>query len=372
MEASLQRCMDRTRKIAWAIWILPLTLGLLVMSSNLQAGGEHQILELRNFTLEGGKTLPTAKLSYVTHGTLNAEKSNAVLASSFFAADHHGYDFLIGTGKALDPAKYFIIVTDMLGNGLSSSPSNSPPPFAGTGFPEISTRDNVQASHQLVTERFGIKRLKAIIGFSMGAQQAFQWAVSHPNAMEVVVCYCGSAKEYPHGVVRLEGFKSAVMADAAFDGGNYSKPPTTGLKAGGRHWAAWGFSQEWYRRELYKQFGHKSIEEHLQNFWEPFFVAQDANNLLTQAVTWQKNNVGNTSGFNGDHEAALKSIKAQVLYMPCQTDLYFPPAYAEEESRYISNVKLLPIPSIWGHIAGLGINGADAEFLNKSIKDFLK
>ena len=372
MKTSLQRGWDRARMIAWTIWTFSLTLGLLVMNSNLQAGGEHQILELRNVTLEGGKTLPTAKLSYVTHGTLNAEKSNAILALSFFAADHHGYDFLIGTGKALDPASYFIIVTDMLGNGLSSSPSNSAPPFAGAAFPEISTRDNVQASHQLVTERFGIKRLKAIIGFSMGAQQAFQWAVSHPDSMEAVVCYCSSAKEYPHGVVRLEGFKSAVMADGAFAGGNYSKPPVTGLKAGGRHWAAWGFSQEWYRRELYKQFGHKTIEEHLQKFWEPFFVAQDANNLLTQAVTWQKNNVGNTFGFNGDHEAALKSIKAQVLYMPCQTDLYFPPAYAEEESRHISNVKLLPIPSIWGHVAGLGINSADAEFLNVSIKDFLK
>jgi homoserine O-acetyltransferase/O-succinyltransferase len=326
---------------------------------------------LGNLALENGKSLPSAKLSYVTHGTLNADKSNAILASSFYAGDHHGYDFLIGVGKALDPDKYFIVVTDMLGNGLSSSPSNTEPPFAGASFPEISTRDNVQASHRLVTEKFGIKRLKAVVGFSMGAQQAFQWAVSHPNLMESIVCYCGTAREYPHGVVRLEGFKSAVMADAAFAGGNYVKPPITGLKAGARHWAAWGFSQEWYRRE-YKQLGHQTTEEHLQKFWEPFFAAQDANNLLAQALTWQKNNVGNTPGFNGGHEAALKSIKARVLYMPCQTDLYFPPAYAEAESRFISNVKLLPIPSLWGHVAGLGINAEDMEFINTAVRDFLK
>jgi len=336
------------------------------------AGGDPQILDVGNFALEGGMTLPNAKIAYTTQGTLNADKSNAILLPSFYAGDHHGYDFLIGAGKALDPSKYFIVATNMFGNGQSSSPSNTPAPFEGPNFPEISTRDNVKAGYRLATEKLGIKRLKAVVGFSMGAQQAFQWAVSYPSFVDAIVAYCGTAKEYPHGVVRLEGFKSAIMADSAFDGGHYASPPLKGLKASGRHWAAWGFSQEWYRRELYKQFGHQNVEDHLRNFWEAFFGSQDANNLIAQAITWQKNNVGDTAGFNGDHEKALRSIKARVLYMPCQTDLYFPPQYAEYESQFISNAKLVPIASVWGHIAGLGINTADNDFLNRTIDEFLK
>lgn len=360
------------RNLAMCITAPALLLALLWYGAPAHAGGDHQLLNLGNFALEGGATLPKATLSYVTHGTLNAEKSNAILVPSFYAGNHHGYDFLIGPGKALDPDKYFIVATDMFGNGQSSSPSNTPAPFEGPNFPEVSIRDNVKAQYRLLSEQLGVKHLKAVVGFSMGAQQAFQWAVSHPDFMDTIVAYCGSAKEYPHGIVRLEGLKSAILADAAFDGGNYAKPPLKGLKAAGRHWAAWGFSQEWYRRELYKQFGHQNIEDHLHNFWEAFFVAQDANNLIAQALTWQKNNVGNTPGFNGDHEKALRSIKARVLYMPCQTDLYFPPQYAQYEATLLANVKLIPIPSIWGHIAGLGINPPDNDFLNKNILQFMK
>lgn len=351
---------------------LAIPLVLLGTGSHARAGGEHQILKLGDLALEAGITLPETTLSYVTHGALNASKSNAILVPSSYAGDHHDYDFLIGPGKALDPSKYFIIATDMFGNGLSSSPSNTPSPFDGPNFPEISTRDNVKAGYRLATEQFGIKHLKAVVGFSMGAQQAFQWAVSYPRFMDAIVPYCGTAKEYPHGIVRLEGFKSAIMADAAFDNGHYAKPPLRGLKAGARHWAAWGFSQEWYRRELYKQFGHQTIEDYLRNYWEAFFQSQDANNLIAQAVTWQKNNIGNTPGFSGDHAKALRSIKARVLYMPCQTDLYFPPQDAEYEADFILDVKLVPIPSIWGHSAGLGINATDADFLNRTIGEFLK
>ncbi len=337
-----------------------------------RAGGNEQIFELGAFKLESGVTLPAARLSYVTHGTLAADGGNAILLPSFFGGDHHGYDFLIGPGKALDPAKYFIVATDMFGNGRSSSPSNTPAPYAGGAFPAVSIRDNVAATHRLLTEKLGVKRLKAVIGFSMGAQQAFQWAVSQPGFAQSLVCYCGSAREYPHGVVRLEGFRSAVMADAGYEEGRYQTPPVRGLRAGGRHWAAWGFSQEWYRRELYKGFGHKTVEEHLQGLWEGFFTSQDANNLLAQASTWQRNNVGDTPGFGGDVEKALRSIRAKVLYMPCQTDLYFPPQYAEYEARFLRDVRLVPIPSIWGHIAGLGINPEDNAFIDARIREFFE
>ncbi len=190
-------------------------------SSSLLSDGDNKIFELGDVLFESGVTLPNARLSYVTQGTLNSSKTNAVLLPSWYSGNHHGYEFLIGPEKALDPAEDFIVSTDMFANGLSSSPSNAPPPFAGPDFPEIAIRDNVRATHRLLTEEFGIERLQAVIGFSMGAQQALQWAVSYPEMVEVAVAICGNAKEYPFGIVRLEGAKSALMADSAWNGGRY-------------------------------------------------------------------------------------------------------------------------------------------------------
>ena len=338
--------------------------------SRVETAEEHREFSLGNFQLESGVALPDAKLNYVTHGTLNASKSNAVLLPSWYSGDHHGYDYLIGPGKAFDPANYFVIVTDQFSNGFSSSPSNTPPPFAGPDFPQIAIRDNVSATHRLITEVFGIERLAAVVGFSMGAQQALQWAVSHPDMVEAIVAYCGNAKEYPFGIARLEGAKASIMADAAWENGRYSEPPAIGLRALARHWAAWSFSQEWWRQELFRESGATSVEEWIRDS-EEHWLSRDANNLLAQAVTWQTHNIGDTPGFNGDFEAALRSIQARVLMMPSATDLYFPPEDAESESTMIPNAELVTIPSVWGHGAGRGVNPEDIGFLNEAIKDFL-
>ena len=334
------------------------------------ADGEHQEFELANFALESGVTLPQARLVYVTHGTLNASKSNAVLLPSWYGGDHHGYDFLIGPGKALDPSRHFIIATDQFSNGLSSSPSNAAPPFAGADFPQIAIRDNVAATHRLVTEFFEVDRLAAIVGFSMGAQQALQWAVSHPDMMEAVVAYCGNAKEYPFGIARLEGAKAAITADARWNNGHYDTPPELGLKALARHWAAWGSSQAWWRLELFRRSGAESVDAWIEQS-EQYWLTKDANDLLSQATTWQTHNVGDTGEFSGDLEAALRSIEARVLMMPSETDLYFPPEDAIYESQFIADVELVQIPSIWGHSAGTGNNPEDVTFLNNAIRRFL-
>ena len=154
------------------------------------ADGEHQVFELGNFQLESGEILPSAFLSYVTHGSLNEEKDNLVLVPSAYLGDHHGFDFLIEEDKALSPDRYFIVATDMFQNGYSSSPSNTPRPFNGPNFPTIEIRDNVTAQYRLLTEIFGVSEAAAIVGFSMGAQQAFQWAVSHPNFIRKTIYSC--------------------------------------------------------------------------------------------------------------------------------------------------------------------------------------
>jgi len=334
------------------------------------ADAHRRIYALGDFRLESGVVLPNATIAYATFGVLNAQRDNAVLVPSWYGSDHHGYDFLIGPGRALDPAKYFIVATEMFANGFSSSPSNTPPPFDGPAFPAIAIRDNVEAARRLLTGQLGVTHLRAIVGFSMGAQQAFQWSVSHPDWVSAVAAYCGTAKTYPHGVVRLDSAISALTADAAFADGRYTSPPVKGLAAWSRHWAAWVWSQEWWRRELFKpQFA--TVEEVVASRIARDGV-RDANNLISQARTWQRHDVGDTPGFNGDHARALASITARVLYMPGETDLYFPVGDAKYESAFIKRVSFTPIPSLWGHLAGAGSNAADNAWLNDRIRRFLE
>jgi homoserine O-acetyltransferase/O-succinyltransferase len=328
---------------------------------------------IANFKTESGVTLPQARIVYGTYGHLNAAGDNAVLLPSHYMADFHGYEWLIGADKALNPARCFLVATEMFGNGHSSSPSNTPEPFHGPRFPVTTIRDNVQAVHRLLTEELKITHLRAIIGFSMGAQQAFQWAVSYPQFADRIVATSGTAKTYPHGFVRLEGQIAALTADAAFQNGDYTVQPKKGLEAFAVVWTAWLFSQEWWRRELWREGAPPDItfEKVLNDFRTNFIPGADANDLILQMRTWEKHDVGATPGFGGDVEKALRSIKVPMLYMPSETDLYFPVGDARYEAAFIPGVALKPIPSLWGHTAGAGSNPADEKFLNENISAFL-
>lgn len=326
-----------------------------------------------NFQTEGGIALPKARVVYGTYGRLNSARNNAILLPSHYMANFHGYEWLIGPGKALDTTQYFLIATELFGNGRSSSPSNTPEPYHGPRFPVTSIRDNVAAVHRLLTEQFAISHLRAIVGFSMGAQQAFQWAVSYPTFADRIVATAGTAKNYPHGVVRLEGQIAALTADAAFMNGDYTAPPTKGLQAFAVVWTGWLFSQEWWRKELWRARAKPgtTFDEVLTNYRTHFIDGADANDLILQMRTWERHDVGTTSGFGGDVEKALRSIRVPILYMPSETDLYFPIGDAKYEAAFIPGVSLMPIPSLWGHTAGAASNPADARFLNENIRNFL-
>src|SRR3984957_6770705 len=181
----------------------------------LETPVRHEFV-IKNFKTESGVTLPEAHVVYGTYGHLNAARDNVILLPSHYMAKLNGYEWLMGPGKALDPGKLFLVTTEMFGNGGSSSPSNTPEPFHGPRFPVMTIRDNVEAVHRLLTEDLKVTHLKAVIGFSMGAQQAFQWAVSYPTFEDRVVATSGTAKTYGHGIVRLEGQIAAITA-----GGNF-------------------------------------------------------------------------------------------------------------------------------------------------------
>ena len=329
------------------------------------------VFDLGDFVLRSGATLPAAKLAFKTHGRLNADKSNAIVYPTSYAAHHSDIEWPIGAGMALDPEKYFIIVLDMLGNGLSSSPSNTAAPQDRANFPNVTILDNVIAQHRLVTQGFGISRVALAVGWSMGAQQAFQWAVSHPDMVERVAPFCGTARTTAHNLVFLEGIKAALTADAAWQEGWYQEQPTRGIRAFARVYAGWGFSQPFYRQELYRQLGFSSLDDFLVGFWERRFLRRDANNLLLMLWTWQHNDVAATPGCGASLERALGSIRAKALIMAGQTDLYFTPEGIEYEASLIPHADFRVIPSVWGHQAGNGLNPADIRFIDDALKGLL-
>lgn len=347
-------------------------IGLAQAAAAPQEPTQHEFT-IKSFKTESGVVLPQAKIVYGTYGKLNAAGDNAVLLPSHYMAEMHGYGWLIGPGKALDATKLFLVTSEMFGNGRSSSPSNTPEPMHGPRFPAMTIRDNVEAVHQLLTSELHVKHLRAVIGFSMGAQQAFQWAVSYPQYMDRIVATSGTAKTYGHGIVRLEGQIAALTADENFKGGDYTEEPAKGINAFGMVWAGWLFSQEWWRQELWRtnEPAGTTFEQVVDHFRTGFIPGADANNLILQMRMWEANDVGKTPGFGGDVEKALKSIKVPVLYMPSATDLYFPVTDATYEAKFIPKGTLMPIPSLWGHPAGAGASPADLAFLNQKIGAFM-
>ena len=328
---------------------------------------------IHDFATESGTVLPEARIVYGTRGSLNAARDNAVLLPSHYMADMHGYDWLVGSGRALDPDKLFLVTSEMFGNGRSSSPSNTPAPFGGPHFPVTTIRDNVDAVHRLLTGELGITHLRAVIGFSMGAQQALQWAVSYPRFADRIVATAGTAKTYGHGIVRLDGQIAALAADPVFDGGNYTAQPVRGIRATALVWLGWLYSQEWWKQELWRTDAPPgtTLSEAVDRTTAEFFDGDDANDLVLQMRAWQRHDVGHTPPFGGNLRAALAAIEAPVLYMPSATDLYFPADEARDEARFIRTCTFVPIPSLWGHPAGAGRSPADASFLNDHIATFM-
>src|SRR5947199_2553554 len=195
---------------------------------------EPHAFVISNFRTESGVTLPQGRVVYGTYGHLNAAKDNVVLLPSHYMANFHGYEWLIGPDRALDSSQLFLVATELFGNGRSSSPSNTPEPYHGPRFPVTTIRDNVAAVHRLLTQELRVNHLRAVIGFSMGAEQAFQWAVSQPTFMDAIVATSGTAKCYGHGYVRLEGPIAALTTDPARKDGEYAAPPAKGVEAFGR------------------------------------------------------------------------------------------------------------------------------------------
>jgi homoserine O-acetyltransferase/O-succinyltransferase len=325
--------------------------------------------DLGDLPLQSGAVLPGAQLRWKTHGTLSPARDNVVLYPTSYSAQHPDLEWLIGPDGVLDPGRWFIVIPDMFGNGLSSSPSNTP------DWPGLVTAwDNVHAQRRLLAEVWKIKHLHAVYGWSMGAQQAYHWAALFPDDVARAVINCGSARTATHNRVFLKGLMAVLESAPEHRGaGRFAAEPVAALRAFARIYAGWGLSQDFYRADLHRTAcGAPDLDTFLRTDWEERFARRRAADLYAQLCTWEAGDISRDLRFSGDLTRALGAIAARLLLMPGETDLYFRVADNAAELPHLRDAVLRPIPSIWGHRAGNpSTNPVDAAFLRETVRAFL-
>jgi homoserine O-acetyltransferase/O-succinyltransferase len=328
------------------------------------------VYELGEVVLQYGGRLPSARIAYETHGTLSDRRDNVIVFPTWCAGNHNDARWVIGPDWALDPTKYFIIVVNIFGNGQSSSPSNTPSPFNRMRFPHFSILDNVQLQRRLLNEKFGIERIRLVVGRSMGAQLAFQWGSYYPEIVECILPLVGSARTAPHNYVFLQTLRMALTSSPEWQNGEYKNNPDASLKQMRLNVDAWGLSQTFYRKNLHLRMGYSSTQAYLNRPGPiPF---GDVNDLLAQITTWESADISDNERFKMDFIGALGAITPRAIVMPSRTDLYFPPEDSEIEVAAMPNAELRVMPSIWGHRGGSpGSDPADIAFFDAAIADLL-
>ncbi|KAF8993765.1 homoserine acetyltransferase [Cyathus striatus] len=295
--------------------------------------------------VEGG-VIPDAITAYRTYGD---SKNPCIVFPTCYGGILNDQGYMIGESKVLDPSKYFI-----------------PAPYNGPYFPSISYEDNIRAQYA-VLQHLGISKVYAVVGFSMGGQQSYHWAVIYPDYIEKYIVICGSAQNS-----FIEGPKSALIASKDFDNGHYSGNATQGVRAFARAYSAWAYGQTWFREHQYLHSGlYPTLDAFLKEEWENAHLAFDANDLITLINTWQSGDVSKIR-HSGDLTKCLGEIKAKGLIMPSKTNLYFPPEDSEDEIKALRNsARLVVIDTVWGHMSGAGVNKKDDEFIQAEIGKFL-
>ncbi len=323
--------------------------------------GPWDVYEPGNFALEDGGCIYDFKLAYAVHGKLNRRKDNAILVPTWYSGTSKIMEQLyIGKGRALDPAKYCIIVVNQIGSGISSSPHNTPPPWNMAKFPSVRISDDVRAQHQLVTEHFGIKKLALVVGGSMGAQQTYEWAVRYPEMVLRAAPIAGYAKNTDHDLLYGQTLCEALTSDPGWNGGWYQShhDVQAGLRRQAKLWSVMGLCTEFFAQEVWRNLGCVSLEDFQVGFMEGLFTQMDPNDLLCMAHKWQRGDVSRNTG--GDLKKALRRITAKTFVMPIDTDMFFAVADCKREQKMIPGSELRVIKSLAGHF---GLFGMEPEYL---------
>jgi homoserine O-acetyltransferase len=322
-------------------------------------GQELKFAELGDFGLVSGEVIHDCRLGYRTFGKLNAEKSNAVLFPTWFTGTTENLVGLIGPGKLVDPDKYFVILADALGNGVSSSPSSSKQQ-PRMRFPAFAIRDMVNSQHELVERVLHIPHLRGVIGISMGGMQTFQWMVAYPDFTDCAIPIVGSPKLTSYDLLLWQSGIHAIQADANWKDGDYSSPPEAGLRTLADIDALAIQTPSYRVRETRPEDFRKFLVTNEQDTIHGF----DANNWIRQAQAMMGHDVSRQ--FGGDMAKAAAAVKARVLVIVALQDHMVNPLPALAFARLLQ-APTLELDSDCGHLA----NGCQAAKVDAAVERFL-
>lgn len=328
------------------------------------------VLPLGDLVLQSGETLSNANMVFKTWGKLSSARDNVILIPTSFGATHQDFEWMIGEHSIFDPRQHFVVIANLFGNGLSTSPSN----ISAGAFPKVTQRDNAIGIRLALERHFDVSFLRMVIGWSMGGQVAFHYASLYPSDVQALIPICASAKTSPHNQVFLEGARAVLTTDSAYSPKNgwFTKPPRRALTSLARFYAGWALSQRFYREEIWRELGCVSLENFIQQYWEKPFSTKNPNNLLSHIAMWQGSNIAENEIYCGDLRAALGSIKADVCLIPCQDDLYFRVEDSRKELELLNNAELKIINSVWGHRAGNPVySPKDQKFIRQEVHKLL-
>ena len=336
--------------------------------------GPYETASIGTLELEEGGVIQDCWLAYATAGELNEDKSNAILIPTWYSGTHGTwFQHYIGEGHALDPSKYFIICVNQIGNGMSVSPLNTEDEsISMSRFPNVRIGDDGVAQERLLREKFGIEKLFAVVGGSMGAQQTFEWIVRFPDKVQRAAPIAGTAKNTPHDFIYTQTLNETIEADPGFNGGEYSSNTDVadGLRRQSHLWAAMGFSTEFWKQEAWRGQGFESKESVLADFLDPLFMSMDPNTLLNNAWKWQRGDVSRHT--DGDLAAALGRVTATTFVMPISEDMFFPVRDCAAEQALIPGSELRVIEDIAGHLGLFNVSENYIPQIDKNLKELFE
>src|SRR4030095_4738584 len=201
-----------------------LCISLLLLLAGSVFAQDQQFANLVDFKLTSGEVIRDCRIGYRIFGKLNADKSNTVLFPTWASGTTEQLKSQIGPGKLVDSDRYFVVALDALGNGVSSSPSNSKLQ-PRMNFPQFTIQDDVNTQHELITRVLKLSHVKAVMGVSMGGMQTFQWLVSYPDFMDLAIPIVGSTRLAAYDLLIWQAQIDAIMNDRDWNNGNYTINP---------------------------------------------------------------------------------------------------------------------------------------------------
>jgi homoserine O-acetyltransferase len=352
----------------WVFSVLSLATSTSVAHAHWPGQPAHQMAHLGDLPLEGGDVIKNLRMSYVTHGRLNAAKDNAILFLHGFAANHHLLDHLIGPGRPLDTNKYFVICIDELGNSQTTFEHSTSPTNSGLkmSFPQYSVRDRIKAEYKVVTQALGIPHLLAVTGISAGAGRSIQLAVSYPEFMDGIVLISGGALETTQGFFRNRLMTSIIESCAGWSGGDYEENPKRCAANAMSVLVPYQYTREWWDQYIDTPEAYTKW----RNTWGEYYLdIQDARDLYYRLGVrgW----VGDTPGFDG-FEAALRSIKAKTLFLMSPQDQFVAPQHVERQAKAIPNARVVWIDSVAGHQICCNADPNATRVLGEALRTFVQ